>query len=417
MRKLLLLAALLLGTSSARAQTVTRAEFEALKAQNDSLKVIVGTKFSGMSSGQLAASLVPANAILGGRYPLFLSDYQVRVGIAAIDGDLQNVKGALATNRSMPRLAAFTGAPLTAAQISGVKASMNLAVASGLPVASQRDRISAALSANIYSYGDRDIIDAAKLWFYSGTTDPNRNDLYAYLTIIDQRDPVTNQPLALNDPRWVYVSGTAPAPPPVIVIGNGQTFDGDVVIRGNLTVLGESSFAGPLKPGVGAAIQMHGRGSAEIIGFSNEAGLDAQNPGYVHCGVFSVSNDAGVRKVKGGYWGPNGRVWCDLNRPLAIEAFDSQGDWSISYAASPDATEPGQALVFRQYPDFKRAVLTSMRAAPWTLCLGASESLNDFSKLYCPSYNVFGTARARAARKTPALTEAQLFGHTDWKKP
>lgn len=199
-----------------------------------------------------------------------------------------------------------------------------------------------------------------------------------------------------------------PLPPPS---GNVQYSGGDLTVTGNLTVLGQSSFGGPMKPGVGSAIQMHGRGSAEIIGFSNEAGLDAQNPSYVHCGVFSVSNDAGVRMVKGAYWGDNGRVYCDPNRPMAIHAFDSMGDWSISYASSPDAVEPGQMLVLRQYPELKKAVLTSMRPAPWQLCLGASNALNDFSKLYCPSYGAFGVARGRAAQRP--MTQAELFGHNE----
>ena len=173
-----------------------------------------------------------------------------------------------------------------------------------------------------------------------------------------------------------------------------------------------SSFGGPQKADASNfAIQLHGRGGAEIVGFSNEQGLDAQNPSYVHCGVFSVSNDAGVRMVKGGYWGNNGRVWCDPNRALAIMAFDSMGDWSISYAATPESTEPGQALVYRQYPDLKKGVLTSMRAAPWQLCLGASNGLNDFSKLYCPPYGAFGVSRPRSVSRP--LTQAELFGHTE----
>lgn len=53
------------------------------------LEEMVGTKYIGKSSDELAAALVPASTILGGRYPLFLSDYQIRVGIA----DISSVPG------------------------------------------------------------------------------------------------------------------------------------------------------------------------------------------------------------------------------------------------------------------------------------------------------------------------------------
>ncbi len=56
------------------------------------LEEILGLKFVGMTSEQLNASLIPNNAIFNGRYPLFLSDFQIRVGIQKLEDEIKLLK-------------------------------------------------------------------------------------------------------------------------------------------------------------------------------------------------------------------------------------------------------------------------------------------------------------------------------------
>lgn len=57
------------------------------------LEEIVGLKFVGLTSEQLTASLTPENATLGDRFPLFLSDYQIRVGIKKLEDRITALEG------------------------------------------------------------------------------------------------------------------------------------------------------------------------------------------------------------------------------------------------------------------------------------------------------------------------------------
>ena len=111
---------------------------------------------------------------------------------------------------------------LTPQQIAGVIADCNTAISSGQWVA-QWTRVKSELSANpsVYSYGDADIIEAAKEQFYGGgNTDMS---LKAYLNIIDQRDPATNQPLPAGDRRWVYIGAAPVSAPPANLSANAAS--------------------------------------------------------------------------------------------------------------------------------------------------------------------------------------------------
>ena len=56
------------------------------------LEEAFGVRFIGMDSSQLAAELKPEN-LVGDRYPYWLSDYQIRVGIAKIEAGIPNLSG------------------------------------------------------------------------------------------------------------------------------------------------------------------------------------------------------------------------------------------------------------------------------------------------------------------------------------
>jgi hypothetical protein len=67
----------------------TQAQYDSLKARVEFLERFVGTQYVGKSSGELAAALVPESTLPGGRYPIFLSDYQIRVGLAGMESAFQ----------------------------------------------------------------------------------------------------------------------------------------------------------------------------------------------------------------------------------------------------------------------------------------------------------------------------------------
>jgi hypothetical protein len=87
-----------------QAQPADTARMRALEEKVAFLEQFVGTQFVGKTSAELAAALNPSSTLPGGRYPLFLSDYQIRVGLAGIEGGVQaQVTGAL------QRIAALEG--------------------------------------------------------------------------------------------------------------------------------------------------------------------------------------------------------------------------------------------------------------------------------------------------------------------
>jgi hypothetical protein len=83
-----ILVALALFAAPLQAQP-TQAQYDSLKARVDFLERFVGTQYVGKSSGELAAALVPESTLPGGRYPIFLSDYQIRVGLASMESGFQ----------------------------------------------------------------------------------------------------------------------------------------------------------------------------------------------------------------------------------------------------------------------------------------------------------------------------------------
>lgn len=297
---------------------------------------------------------------------------------------------------------------LTAAEVSALIPELQRGVSTYL-AQSLVDRVRTELAAGVYSVQEAALIDQIKYWYYSGG---NQAIIKPYLSAIDQRDLTTNALLAFNDSRVVHVSGTGGVTP-VIPLSPPAGGVGDLVVTGNLTVLGQSSFAGPMKPGVGSAIQMHGRGGAEIIAFSNESQLDAQNPTHVHCGVISAAgNDGGTRMIQGGYWGDAGFVRCDETRGLNVLAFDSMGGLSIYKNDLDGSHENSQDIVFRDYPELKRWVMTGMRPG-YKLCVGWSNAINAFENTWCPSSaNAVKRPRNGAARKVAApVTLKQAMGH------
>lgn len=163
----------------------------------------------------------------------------------------------------------------------------------------------------------------------------------------------------------------------------GGTVNGNLTVTGDLTVLGYSSFNGPMKPGVQSAIQLHGRGAAEIIAFSNEEGLDVQNPPKVHCGVWSLGNDGGQRMFPGAYWGPDGMVWCDSTRPLSILGFDSMGTLSLDQAWQGIPHDSAQLIIWS--PDWKNKVMRmTLTSAGWRWQLVESTGVNTLDRIVFP---------------------------------
>jgi len=61
-------------------------EIATLKEQVAELQLMLGTKFLGMSSAQLASELKPENELPGGRYPYILSDFQLHTAIDSMQG-------------------------------------------------------------------------------------------------------------------------------------------------------------------------------------------------------------------------------------------------------------------------------------------------------------------------------------------
>lgn len=125
---------------------------------------------------------------------------------------------------------------------------------------------------------------------------------------------------------------TVPAPVPVPITGDfaaqlvAALATYDIHIAPGKLAIG-------MKPDMGAdaQFQIGGRGSAEILGRSNMAGLDGQNPGEVHSNVLSVAgNDGGMRLIQYAYWGNGGKQRNTMNRPNTILAIDSMGDICVS---------------------------------------------------------------------------------------
>lgn len=75
-------------TSTGSTQETPMTDMEKLQEAVRQLQEIVGVQYSGKSSDELAAALVPASALPGGRYPLVLSDYQLHLGVAKVKSDI-----------------------------------------------------------------------------------------------------------------------------------------------------------------------------------------------------------------------------------------------------------------------------------------------------------------------------------------
>lgn len=270
---------------------------------------------------------------------------------------------------------------MTAAEIAAflpaLKAGINLRVSQDM-----YDRIARELAAGVYSVTDIVIVSQVKDWYWNGG---NKDAIRPYLAAVDQRSmvpPDANLPLAFSDPRTVRLGGAAPAVPgppagvgdanpPAVPVGGNQRFE-NVIIDGVLSIGGPPIAAD-------AQIQIHGRGSAEVLMVSNEKGLDAQNPAYPHHTVFSGGNDGGARIIQGGYWGPSGFVRSAPNRPLSILAMDSLGDFSYSQDAFDGDTERSQMFVFKVDRENKKVMLCMMKAG-WVWEIRESTSTNSFDK-------------------------------------
>lgn len=111
MRKLSLVLAFL--TAAPLQAQVSQAKYDSLAARVTVLEQMIGTQYLGKSSSELAASLTPEHTVLGGRYPLFLSDYQIRVGLAEGFSGLQAKIGSLGEH---PTVQSYVNAAIASIQ-------------------------------------------------------------------------------------------------------------------------------------------------------------------------------------------------------------------------------------------------------------------------------------------------------------
>lgn len=215
---------------------------------------------------------------------------------------------------------------LTAAQISDVVQFLTDAVNAGYPIADIRDLVRSQLNSGVYSYANRAIIDAVKLWYYSGSAGANRAAAYSYLSIIDQRDPDNpNVTLTVGDPRWKLVGGTASIP-------TGST-SGSIVIASDET--GGGHYAA-LSAG---AVDL----KANTMRNSTQSGIT--NP---YCGQIQMNGwDGGLRLSQNYQW------QCTPELPWIVWGGDSHGAWSYQQAPEkaifntlPASATFGQSLIF-----------------------------------------------------------------------
>lgn len=232
---------------------------------------------------------------------------------------------------------AGTVAPLSAQQISDVIQFASDAVSSGFMSASVRESIRAQLNAGIYAYADRVIIDALKLWYYSGNAGANKSAAYAYLAIIDQRDPNnTSITLAIDDPRWKRVGGSStvverPNPPPASGTSGAITNLSADQVRAiiaeelaKLPAVGAGSVASDATGGGHYAALAAGAVDlrANTLRNATQDGITAEYRGTIQMNGW----DGGLRECQNYQWIGTSEL------PYACWGGDSKATWSYSQA-------------------------------------------------------------------------------------